>query len=274
MPNQSAIILFLLGIALIIGGIWIGQNVNLLPIEASTNAPVYDELFKVLFTIGTILFVGILIAVIYSLIQFRKKEGQSGDGIALEGNLPLEILWTAIPAVVILFVGIYSYDIYDRMGGMQSLQHEMHNHVDTQSDERIFAGIGTVPMEEAKENTLTPLPIEVTAMQFAFIFHYPIGDIISGELHVPTGQPIEMRMESNDVIHAFWVPEFSLKQDVIPGQPTILNFTPTKAGRYPIICAELCGPYHGGMRSTVVVEDPGMYQQWFRENAKDLPTEA
>ena len=93
------------------------------------------------------------------------------------------------------------------------------------------------------------------AMQFAFIFHYPQGDILSGELHVPAGQPISMRMESKDVIHAFWVPEFRLKQDVIPGQPTILNFTPTKPGRYPIISAELCGPYHGGTRSTVVVED-------------------
>ena len=54
-------------------------------------------------------------------------------------------------------------------------------------------------------------------------------------------------MESKDVIHAFWVPEFRIKQDIIPGQPTVLNFTQTKVGKYPIICAELCGPYHGGM---------------------------
>ena len=75
-------------------------------------------------------------------------------------------------------------------------------------------------------------------------------------------------MECKDVIHAFWVPEFRLKQDIIPGQPTILNFTPTKAGRYPIICAELCGPYHGGMRSTVVVENINEYQEWFEKNSK------
>jgi cytochrome c oxidase subunit 2 len=105
-------------------------------------------------------------------------------------------------------------------------------------------------------------------MQFAFLFHYPEGDIISGELHVPAGRPVTLRMEAKDVIHAFWVPEFRLKQDVIPGQPTQLSFTPTREGRYPIVCAELCGPYHGGMRSTVVVEAPDAWDAWFTSNAK------
>ena len=116
---------------------------------------------------------------------------------------------------------------------------------------------------------MAALPVEVTALQFAFLFHYPKGDIISGELHVPVDQPVSLRLESKDVIHAFWVPEFRIKQDVIPGQPTILNFTPTKPGRYPIICAELCGPYHGGMRSTVIVEAPNDYKEWFNNNSKE-----
>ena len=80
-------------------------------------------------------------------------------------------------------------------------------------------------------------------------------------------------MEAKDVIHAFWVPEFRLKQDVIPGQPTQLSFTPTRTGRYPIVCAELCGPYHGGMRSTVVVESPEDWDSWYRDNAKAAPEE-
>ena len=83
----------------------------------------------------------------------------------------------------------------------------------------------------------------------------------------PNGQPVELRMKANDVIHAFWVPPSDLKQDVIPGQPTVLTFTPTKAGSYPIICAELCGPYHGGMRSTVVVHEPDAYEAWFQKNS-------
>ena len=117
MPIPSAILTLVLGMILVLGGLWIGQNVNLLPVDASVNAPIYDELFRVLFSIGTILFVGIVGVVVFSLVRFRRKPGQIGDGIALEGNLPLEIFWTAVPAIVVLFVGLFSYDIYERMGG-------------------------------------------------------------------------------------------------------------------------------------------------------------
>ena len=267
MPT-TAIYTILISIALIIGGIWASDNLNLLPAVASSNAPIYDELFKVLFVIGIILFVGMTALVVYSLIKFRKRPGQLGDGLAIEDNLPLEIFWTAVPAIVVLFVGLYSYDIYDRMGGMQSLASGSHENHLMKSEEKIWGGIGSALMEQKSTKTVSMVNIELTAMQFAFLFNYPEGEIISGELHVPLGQPVSLRMESKDVIHAFWVPEFRLKQDVIPGQPTILNFTPTKAGRYPIICAELCGPYHGGMRSTVVVEEPEDYQEWFKKNSK------
>jgi cytochrome c oxidase subunit II len=267
MPIPPAILTLMMGMALVLTGLWVGQNVNLLPVDASSNAPIYDELFKVLFSIGTILFVGIVGLIVYSLVRFRRRAGDLGDGLAIEGNLPLEILWTAIPAVVVLFVGIYSYDIYDRMGGMTPLNdhstHAMH-------EQRTWAGIS--PVSTAADGALQPLPVEVTAMQFAFIFHYPEANITSGELHVPLGQPVSLNMRANDVIHAFWVPQFRLKQDVIPGQPTLLSFTPTRAGRYPIVCAELCGPYHGGMRSTVIVEEPETFADWVAKNSPQPST--
>ncbi|EAU70446.1 possible cytochrome c oxidase subunit II [Synechococcus sp. BL107] len=266
MQIPSAILTLVLGMALVLGGLWIGQTINLLPIDASINAPIYDELFKVLFTIGIILFVGITGLLIFSLIRFRRRSDQIGDGVAIEGNLPLEIFWTAVPAIVVLFVGLYSYDIYDRMGGMVPLAHD---HMGGMHEERIWGGIssGSVGSEMVPD----VLPIEVTAMQFAFLFHYPDGDITAGELHVPADRPVTLRMESKDVIHAFWVPEFRLKQDIIPGQPTQLSFTATRPGRYPIVCAELCGPYHGGMRSTVVVDEADEWQTWFSNNAKPSP---
>ncbi len=258
---------------LVLGGLWIGQNVNLLPADASANAPVYDELFRVLFSIGTILFIGIVGLVIFSLIRFRRRPSQRGDGLAIEGNLPLEIFWTAVPAIVVLFVGLYSYDIYDRMGGMTPLNHGMDHSAPMhdpsppdENGERVWGGIGTSSIQAKDGGAIAAVPIEVTAMQFAFLFRYPQGDFISGELHVPAGKPVSLRMEAKDVIHAFWVPEFRLKQDVIPGQPTVLNFTPTRPGTYPIVCAELCGPYHGGMRSSVVVDDPESYEAWFNAN--------
>ena len=266
MQIPSAILTLVLGMALVLGGLWVGQTINLLPIDASVNAPIYDELFKVLFTIGIILFVGITGLLIFSLIRFRRRSGQIGDGVAIEGNLPLEIFWTAVPAIVVLFVGLYSYDIYDRMGGMVPLAHD---HMGGMHEERIWGGISSGSV--GSEMVADVLPIEVTAMQFAFLFHYPDGDITAGELHLPADRPITLRMESKDVIHAFWVPEFRLKQDIIPGQPTQLSFTATRPGRYPIVCAELCGPYHGGMRSTVVVDEADEWQTWFSSNAKPTP---
>ena len=260
----SAIVTLVIGMILVLTGLWIGQSFNLLPVDASANAPIYDELFQVLFTIGAILFIGIVGLLVFSLIRFRRRPGQLGDGIAMEGNLPLEIFWTAVPAIVVLFVGLYSYDIYDRMGGMVPLAHD---HMAAAGEERIWGGISSGSIENAA-SAPAALPIDVTAMQFAFLFHYPQGDIISGELHVPAGRPVTLRMEAKDVIHAFWVPEFRLKQDVIPGQPTQLSFTATRPGRYPIVCAELCGPYHGGMRSTVVVEESDAWEEWFSSNAK------
>ena len=252
-------------ISSIIGlSLFIGFNVNLLPEEASLNAPIYDELFKILFVIGLILFIGMSLIVIYSLLKFRRKEGQNGDGIALEGNLKLEIIWTIIPSLIVLIVGIYSYNIYERMGGMNELNHN-HDLMNQPNSEKIWAGIS-----QASNNGsgIGNPNIEVSAMQFAFLFNYPKGDFISGELHVPVNQKISIKMESKDVIHAFWIPEFRIKQDIIPGQPTILNFTPTKVGKYPIICAELCGPYHGGMRASIIVEESSEYEQWFNQNKK------
>ena len=240
-----------------------GFNVNLLPAEASINAPIYDELFKILFIIGLIIFIGMTIAVIYSLFKFRKRKDQYGEGIALEGNLTLEIVWTIIPSIIVLIIGLYSYNIYDRMGGMKELN---HNHeMMSSNSEKIWAGISQTSDNEISKNNLS---IEVSAMQFAFLFNYPKGNFISGELHVPVDQKVSMKMESKDVIHAFWVPEFRIKQDIIPGQPTVLNFTPTKVGKYPIICAELCGPYHGGMRASIIVEEESDYNDWFNKNKK------
>jgi len=274
-PIPSSIITLVLGMILVLGGLWIGQNVNLLPVDASANAPIYDELFRVLFSIGAILFLGIVGLVVFSLIRFRRRQGELADGLAIEGNLPLEIFWTAVPAVVVLFIGLFSYDIYERMGGMAPLSHGGMDHGNA-AEERVWGGIGTPALSTtpASTATATPLPVEVTAMQFAFLFRYPQGDFISGELHVPVGQPVSLQMEAKDVIHAFWVPEFRLKQDVIPGQPTVLNFIPTRAGRYPIVCAELCGPYHGGMRSAVVVEEQKDYDTWFAQNNKIPATDA
>ncbi|MFM9101961.1 MAG: cytochrome c oxidase subunit II transmembrane domain-containing protein, partial [Cyanobium sp.] len=176
-------------------GLVIGTRVNLLPEDASTNAYAYDSLFQVLFSIGTMLFLGMLIVLVYSLVRFRRRPGELADGPAIEGNLPLEIVWTAIPAVVILFVGIYSYDISERMGGMASLGHGAMDHAamtgdavvtDLERRPRIWGGIGPAAVlnDTSQSSAAAPITVDLPAMQFAFIFQYPDAGITSGDLHV------------------------------------------------------------------------------------------
>ncbi len=87
----------------------------------------------------------------------------------------------------------------------------------------------------------------------------------TGELHVPIGREVQIDMTASDVIHAFWVPEFRLKQDAIPGRQSQFRFTPRKTGDYDLICAELCDPYHGAMKSVVVVESQAAFDEWMKE---------
>ena len=85
-------------------------------------------------------------------------------------------------------------------------------------------------------------------------------------MHVPVDRPVALKMTGGDVIHAFWLPEFRIKQDVIPGRETSLVFTPNKLGKYPVICAELCGAYHGGMKTQLYVQTEEEYNQWIQDN--------
>jgi cytochrome c oxidase subunit 2 len=121
------------------------------------------------------------------------------------------------------------------------------------------------------------LTINVSGMQYAWLFTYPDNDVTTGELHLPIGKTVEINMTASDVIHAFWIPEFRVKQDAIPGRQTNLRFTPRKAGDYDLICAELCGPYHGVMKSQVVVESQEAFDSWMQEQllaGKDIPNQA
>lgn len=111
----------------------------------------------------------------------------------------------------------------------------------------------------------TELNVNVTAMQYVWLFDYPAQGILPGELHVPLGQKVILNMKAQDVIHSFWVPQFRIKQDVIPGENTQLQFVATKLGEFPIVCTELCGAYHGGMRSNVVVHTPEDFEKWVQE---------
>ena len=284
MKIPSSIWTLLIGILLTLASLWYGQNHGLLPLAASDEADLVDGLFNSMMTVSTGIFLIVEGVIIYCAIRYRRRAGDNEDGPPIHGNVPLEILWTAIPAVIVLGISVYSFDVYQQIGGLGP-SNENTNPVATQiinapgtagaatlSDEKFL--VASEPQSEnnnleeaasikAKQNS--EIVVNVTGLQYAFIFTYPDTGVVSGELHVPAGRQVKVNMNANDVIHAFWVPEFRLKQDLIPGRQTELSFTPNKLGNYPVVCAELCGPYHGAMRTQVVVHTPEDFDNWMQQ---------
>jgi cytochrome c oxidase subunit 2 len=271
----------LIGIVVTLISLWYGQNNHLLPVQASEQAPLVDGFFNVMATIGMALFIVVEGAIIYSLIRFRRRKNDDTDGLPIEGNLPLEAFWTAIPAVIVVGLGLYSVVVFQEMGGFSPGGHHTSGTMVAQAppttivdvgspllaqdeSEGLYKqipvyGFGASPFEEGNEPDLT---VNVTGLQFAWIFRYPDSGITDGELHIPMGQDVKLNIEAQDVIHSFWVPQFRLKQDAIPGETTELRFVATREGTYPVVCTELCGAYHGAMRTQVIVHSPEDYAAW------------
>ncbi|MBD1914825.1 MULTISPECIES: cytochrome c oxidase subunit II [Cyanophyceae] len=282
----------ILGIAVTLISLWVGQNHNLLPVQASEQAPLVDDLFNVMMTIGTALFIVVQGAIVYSLIRFRQPKGDDTDGLPIEGNLPLEAFWTAIPAVIVVGLGLYSVVVFQEMGGFSPGGHHGHGAMVAMApqeslidvapllaqgldDDTVFGktqvyGFGASPLVQMNQPDVT---VNVTGMQFAWIFRYPDTGITDGELHIPVGKDVQLKIEAQDVIHSFWVPQFRLKQDALPGEPGELRFVATREGTYPVVCAELCGSYHGAMRTQVIVHSPEDYADWVASRvAEATPT--
>ena len=296
MNIPSSITSLLIGILLTIISFWYGQNHGLMPVQASEEAVKIDSLFNLMMTIGTGLFLIVQGILIYSFFKFRRQPGDDSDGPYVEGNIPLEILWTAIPAVIVLAIAVYSFETYNQIGGLNPMDHSVaHAHSssqmaqmpgaaiaaplrssqssDSQADPAIApaASATLVAQTNSSPSATQPYVIQAAGLQFAWLFTYPETGVVAGELHVPVGREILLKITANDVLHAFWVPEYRLKQDAVPGQETELRFTPSKAGEYPVICAELCGAYHGVMKTTVIAESPAEFESWMQEQVASRP---
>jgi cytochrome c oxidase subunit II len=291
MNIPSSIITLLLGIGLTLVSLWYGQNHGLMPIAASEEAGHIDGLFNAMMTISVGLFLLVQGVIVYCAIKFRRKPGELGDGAAIEGNVPLEILWTAIPAAVVLWISIYSFEIYNEMGGFDPSadgMHAMHGmpagkgsamaatmdmdgNVPKGSPTIAAIGVGASPANQGKAAAVN---VNVLGLQYAWIFTYPEINITSGELHVPVGKEVQLNMNAQDVIHAVWIPQLRLKQDVIPGTQTQLRFTTNKVGSYPLRCAELCGGYHGSMVTQMIVHTPEEYDTWIASQQQSAQAQA
>jgi cytochrome c oxidase subunit 2 len=198
-----------------------------LPLDAGREAGRIHFVFWFTTAICIGVFSVVAAVLVYSVWKFRAGPDDDSDGPPVHGHTGIEITWTAVPAVLVTAISIVSAIVLAQNGDAGS----------------------------------NPLVVKVTAQQFAWSFTYPSGRSY-GFLTLPKGRHTKLDITSNDVIHSFWVPQLSQKQDAVPGQHNFLVVTPTRTGTFPVICTELCGLGHAVMRSHVTIMSAAGFAAW------------
>lgn len=197
-----------------------------LPPAGTDIAEKWDALFYFLLGISLISFVCIIGAAIYFLIKYRRREGVAASSI--DGNHKLEFVWTLLPTILVMFIFAWGWLIYDKM---------------------------ISPPDSAYE-------VKVIGKQWLWQFQYDNGKTTINELYVPVNQPVRLLMTSDDVIHSFFVPDFRIKSDVVPGMYTAVWFEAREPGEHIVYCAEYCGTAHSKMLATVKVLSADDWAAW------------
>lgn len=218
-------------VAMIIGTV-ISLWIDWFPVQASSAADDIDTLYDVLLIASVPIFVLVMAVVFYSVSAFKAKPGDMSDGAPIHGNTRLEVIWVTIPFVMVSAAAIYGWIVLD-------------------------------DIEAKQPDTMI---VDVRGQQFAWDFTYPSeGKVKSNQLYLPVNRPVEFRVNTDDVLHSFWVPEFRLKTDTVPGLTTKFRTTPDRVGTYSVVCAELCGIGHSTMRQTVKVLPQEEFDSWVAE---------
>jgi cytochrome c oxidase subunit II len=208
-----------------------------LPPNAAEERDGIDLVFWFTTAICIAIFALVCSVILYSVVKFRVRPDDDTDGPPIHGHTGIEILWTAIPAILVTAISVIS-------------------------------GIVLVQNDRPDKNHMN---VDVLARQFAWQFTYPEQkNLVSSQLRLPLGRSVELHLTAADVIHSFWVPEFGQKQDAVPGQDTKLVITPTKIGTYPVICTELCGLGHALMRTSAIVMTPAAFDAWVKKQGQAL----
>jgi cytochrome c oxidase subunit II len=210
--------------------------------QASTQALVVDWLMDLHLGVIGFLFALVMVFMLYSLVVFRRKPGEEGDGDHFEGNTKLEITWTVVPLITVLLFGV----------------------------------IGAVTLAEVTAAHEDEMTVNVTAFSFGWQFDYPdLGVEKATSLNLPVNQPVLFKLRSldQDVIHNFYVAEFRVKQDLVPGVPTQLRVTPNVEGAYRLRCNELCGTGHTAMLAPVNVMNESDFTAWVAEQKEAFSPE-
>jgi cytochrome c oxidase subunit 2 len=228
----------LLVIILTVGSILLLTNIRLLPEAASLQAIPIDNLFQFDFIAIAVLFSLIVGLMVYSIVVFRRRKNDMSDGPHIEGNTKLEVVWTLVPLGFVLFLAYFG-----------------------------SAALGKTQAADPK-----PLRVDVVGSQWSWRFDYPDYGIISTDMMLPVDKQALLTLSSTDVIHSFWVPEFRVKQDALPGDDfeRELRVTPNLIGDYKVRCAELCGKLHYDMLAPVKVVSQKDFDAWVLSQTQPL----
>lgn len=224
--THLAIVIFLIVVFTVVIYLVISNFLFKLPLQATKEGVRIDNLFSGHYWVISFLFSLVTTFLLYSTIVFRRKPGEEGDGDYVHGNTALEIGWTIAPLGIVIVFAVW--------------------------------GTGLLNDLVADANYPDPLVIEVTGKKWAWSFKYPeeMGGYETNALYLIKDRPVKLEMEALDVIHSFWVTEFRVKQDLLPGRKTYLRFTPNlETGDTPfkVLCAEICGTSHSYMLADVHV---------------------
>ncbi len=249
----------------ILASLWMGeQSHSWLPPQATAEAKLVDDLFSYLVVLGTIIFLGIFGVLAVAILTSRVSRFDISDGPPIEGNVKLEVVWTVIPVLLVIWIASTSFNVYNQMhirGPMDVV------HLHPMGMEPAYAATldeAGQPVEE----------IEVNAKQWVWTFRYPKQNVTSTELHVPVDRRVRLSLYSEDVLHGFYVPAFRLKQDILPKRSLDLEFTPILEGKYRLEDSQFSGTYFAAMQADVLVESPDRYQRWLKQAAAAKPTPA
>jgi len=243
-PRRSAAQMITVGVIASILGIVAGLLINWFPRASSTQADKIDTLWDVLIVASVPVFVLVTTVIGFSILNFRMRPGEEHlDGPPIHGNTRLEVIWTAVPAILIVGLVTYSYVVLR----------------DIEKAPALAAG--------QKERV-----VRVFGEQFAWTFEYNEGGrrFTTAQLYLPAGESVKFQVQSKDVIHDFWVPDFRLKIDAVPGITTSYRVTPktTAVGPHQIVCAELCGLGHAFMRQTAHVMTKPQFAAWVQRTSR------
>lgn len=218
----------------------------ILPPGVSTFAADIDGIYYLILIITGIAFVVTEVALVWFLFKYRAQPGRRA--VYTHGSAKAEIIWTAVPAVTVVIIGIMSASVWSNIKGRNSIPEGAY-------------------------------PIGVHGQQFEWMMTYPGPDGVLGtdddfdvrnQLHVPVDRPVVVHLTAEEVIHSFFIPQFRVKQDAMPGMPQKVWFQATVPGDYELACAELCGTGHFRMRASVTVHTAEGFQQWMSEQAQPV----